>query len=251
MDDTKKSSTKAVLILGGFVIGICLLQLVLSLLAKGSDVFVFWGDSANNGLADIANASIRNTDNFNWTFIVLFAIVVYIYFTEVKNKNYKGLAAALALYGVHWLYEITNAIIQSASGYALWTVSPESTSFILLIGVSWELSMMFAIAGLAMSKLLPDDPKMKILGMNNRLFFAILNAAFFSFFEIFLAGTPAFIWTYSWWGTIPVFITTYIPFFLAAFLIYDAKKKTQIRFLGIVWGLVLLLLVTLIPLGII
>lgn len=237
--------------IAAWILGVCLVMYVLSLLAQGSPTFVFWGTSFNEPLADIANGSIRSTANFNWTFIVLFAVVVYIYFTELKHKNYKGIVAALALYGVHWLYEIGNAIIQSATGYALWTVSPESTSFILLIGVSWELSMMFSIAGLAMAKLLPENPKMKILGMNNRIFFAILNAAFFGFFEIFLAGTPAFIWTYSWWGAIPVFVTTYIPFFLAAFLMYDAKPKTQKLFLGITWGLVVVLLAVLIPLGII
>jgi len=233
------------------VLGISVFLFLLSLLANNSDVFVFWGNSSREISADLANVSIRNTDNFDWTFIFIFTVVVYVYFSEIKNKNYRGIAAGLALYGVHWLYEIVNAIIQSASGYALWTVSPESTSLILLIGVSWELSMMFAIAGLIMSKLLPADKNMKILGMNNRLVFAIMNAAFFSIFEIFLAGTPAFIWTYSWWGTIPVFITTYIPFFLAAFLIYDAKDKTKKVFISSVWALVVLLLIILIPLGVI
>lgn len=234
-----------------FTVGVTIVLFLLSLLAKGSDAFVFWGDASREAAANIGNESVRNTSNFNWSFIFIFTIVVYIYFTEFKNKNYKGLAAALALYGVHWLYEITNSIIQSGSGFALWTVSPGSTSLILLVGVSWELSMMFAVAGLIMSKLLPEDKDMKILGMNNRIFFAIVNAAFFSIFEVFLAGTPAFIWTYAWWGSIPVFITTYIPFFLAAFLIYDAKAKTQRNFLLTVWGLVVLLLVVLIPLGII
>lgn len=233
------------------VVVISLVLFVLSLLGKDSSMFAFWGDTSREGVAEIANTMVRNTDNFNWTFIFIFTVVVFIYFTEISNKNYKGIAAALALYGVHWIYEIVNAVIQSGSGFALWTVSPESTSFILLIGVSWELSMMFAVAGLIMSKILPEDRNMKILGMNNRIFFALLNAAFFSIFEIFLAGTPAFIWVYPWWGTIPVFITTYIPFFLAAFLIYDAPIKTQRYFLCSVWGLVLLLLIVLIPLGII
>jgi hypothetical protein len=247
MTNNKKAILSPILL----VLGICLILFLLSLLAKGSDVFVFWGDSNRETFANIANNLVRNTDNFNWTFIFIFTVVVYLYFTELKNKNYKGIVAALALYGVHWLYEIVNAIIQSSSGFALWTVSQESTSFILLIGVSWELSMMFAVAGLIMSKLLPDDKDMKILGMNNRIFFAILNAAFFSVFEVFLAGTPAFIWTYPWWGSIPVFITTYIPFFLASFLLYDAKKNFQKKFLMILWGIVAVLLFVLIPLGVI
>lgn len=233
------------------VLGICLMLFLFSLLASNSSVFSFWGSTSRESAAHIANGMIRNTENFNWTFIFIFTVVVFIYFNEISNKNYKGIAAALALYGVHWIYEIVNAVIQSGTGFALWTVSPESTSFILLIGVSWELSMMFAVAGLVMSKILPEDKNMKILEINNRIFFALLNAAFFSVFEIFLAGTPAFIWVYPWWGTIPVFVTTYIPFFLAAFLIYDAPPKKQKTFLGTLWGLVLLLLVVLIPLGVI
>lgn len=174
---------------------------------------------------------LRNTDTFQWYFIPLFAFVVYIYFNEIQNKNWKGVAAGLSLYMVHWFYEIMNALIQHFSGHALWTV-PGGTSFLLLIGVGWELSMMFAVAGLIFSKVLPEDPKMKILGINNRVFFALGNAAFFSIFEIFLARTPAFHWVYEWWGAIPVFITTYIPFFLAANFAYDWEPKRQKLFIG-------------------
>ena len=168
-----------------------------------------------------------------------------------KKKKYDAIAGALALYGVHWFYEIMNAVICHFSGYALWHVSPESTSFILLVGVSWELSLMFSIAGFMSVELLPEDKNKKILGINNRVLFAIGNAAFFSIFEIFLASTPAFIWVYKWWGALPVFITTYIPFFLAANLTYDMKRSTQKKWLACLWGLDALLLIVLIPLGII
>ena len=143
-----------------------------------------------------------------------------------------------------------NAVICYITGYALWTVSPESTSFILLIGVSWELSMMFAIAGFT-AKALPADKDMKIFGINNRIVFAIGSALFFSLVEIFLAWTPAFIWVYPWWGALPVFVTTYIPFFLASYLIYDAKPKTQKRFIITLAAINAILLIVLIPLGII
>lgn len=78
----------------------------------------------------------------------------------------------------------------------------------------------------------PEDPKLKIMGINNRILFAIGNAAFFSIFEIWLATTPAFHWVYPWWGAFPVFITVYIPFFLAANYAYDWQPKTQIRWIG-------------------
>ena len=76
-------------------------------------------------------------------------------------------------------------------------------AFLLLVGVGVELSFMFSVAGLVLSKLLPADPGMKILGLPNRLVFAIANAALFAIIEIFLARTPAFAWVYPWWGAFP------------------------------------------------
>ena len=86
---------------------------------------------------------------------------------------------------------------------------------------------MFAVAGVIFSKILPADPKAKILGINNRIVIAFGNAALFSIIEIFLAKTPAFHWVYNWWGALPVFVTVYIPFFLMANFAYDWKPKTQ------------------------
>ena len=211
---------------------------------------MLFGDDGLKPLADLAKAAVRSTANFNWTFIAILAFVVMIYVDEIHKKNYKAIAAALMLYSVHWLYEIANAVICYFTGYALWTVSPESTSYILLIGVSWELSMMFAVAGFT-SKLLPANKDMKILGINNRIVFAIGSALFFSLVEVFLASTPAFIWVYKWWGAIPVFITTYIPFFLASYLIYDKEPKTQKKWIISLASLNIVLLAVLIPLGII
>jgi hypothetical protein len=211
---------------------------------------MLFGDESYKSLADLAKAAVRDPSNFNWTFIALFALVVMIYVDEINKKNYRAIAAALMLYSVHWLYEIANAVICRLTGYALWTVSPESTTFILLIGVSWELSMMFAVAGFT-SKLLPKDKDMKILGVNNRIVSAVGSALFFSLVEIFLAWTPAFIWVYPWWGAVPVFITTYIPFFLASYLIYDKEPKTQKKWIGSLACVNIVLLAVLIPLGVI
>jgi hypothetical protein len=169
---------------------------------------------------------LRNGSTFQWYVIPMLAFVVYVYFNEIAKKNWKGVAAGLSLYMVHWFCEIVNGLIQHFSGHALWTV-PTGTAFLLLIGVGVELSFMFSIAGLIFSKILPDDPKMKILGVNNRLAIAIGNAAFFSVFEIFLVMTPAFVWVYPWWGAFPVFITVYIPFWIVSTYSYDWKPRVQ------------------------
>lgn len=190
----------------------------------------------NPEVTEQALSILRNGESFQWYVITLFALVVYVYFNEISKKNWKGIAAGLALYAVHWFYEIVNGLIQHFSGHALWTV-PTGTAFLLLVGVGVELSLMFSIAGLVMSKILPEDPKRKILWINNRLFFAVVNAAFFAIFEIFLAKTPAFVWVYPWWGALPVFVLVYIPFFLAAFYCYDWRPKIQVRFIAIVFGI--------------
>ena len=108
---------------------------------------MIWGNgsAAAMAAADAAKAAVRSTANFNWTFIALLALVVCaVYVPQIKKKNWNGVFAALALYGVHWFYEIMNAVICHFTGYALWHVSPESTTWIILVGVSWELSMMFS-----------------------------------------------------------------------------------------------------------
>ena len=178
-----------------------------------------------------ALALLRNGQPFQWYVITLLALVVYVYFNEISKKNWKGVAAGLSLYMVHWFVEIVNALVQHFSGHALWTV-PTGTAFLLLIGAGVELSLMFSIAGLVFSKLLPADPKTRLLGINNRPVFAIANAAFFSIFEIFLVKTPAFVWVYPWWGALTVFISVYIPFFVVSMFCHDWKPRTQIAVIG-------------------
>ena len=211
-------------------------------------MFVFWGDGSEEAKSLVESVIVRSTENFNWTFIFILSVVFYIYWSEIQKKNYKFIVAALSLYGVHWLYEIGNAIIGHVFGYPLWTVSNASTTFIILIGVCWELSMMFSLAGMISFKMLPEKRTFK-----NKLMGALSMALLFALVESFLAGTSnhSFIWVYKWWGVIPVFITTYIPFFLASNFVPDLEPKKQKIFLITVWSIVAVALITLIPVGII
>ena len=222
-------------------------------------MFQFWGDGSQAAKDLVDQIAVRSTANFNWTFIFILAVVFYVYWTEIHNKNWKVVWAGLALYGVHWLYEIANAVIAHFAGYPLWAVSNESTTFILLIGVCWELSMMFMLAGIISFKMLPADRNTRYFAKNGRkgisckLAGALSMALLFALVESFLAATSnhSFIWVYKWWGVLPVFVTTYIPFFLASNYVPDMEPKKRRTFLLTVWGLVALLLIILIPLGII
>ena len=74
-------------------------------------MFKFWGDGSEEAKSLVEAIRVRSTENFNWTFIFILAVVFYIYWSNMHKKNYHFIFAGLALYGVHWLYEITNAII--------------------------------------------------------------------------------------------------------------------------------------------
>ena len=222
-------------------------------------MFRFWGDGSREAM-DLVNAiRVRSTENFNWTFIFILSVVFYVYWSEIHRKNSETVCAGLALYGVHWLYEICNAVIGKVFGYPLWSVSNGSTTFILLIGVCWELSMMFSIAGMISFKMLPGDRTKHYFmkngkgGISCKLAGALAMALLFALFESFLAGTSnhSFIWVYKWWGVIPVFFTTYIPFFLASNYVPDMERRKRKIFLTVLWSFDAVLLAVLIPLGII
>ena len=108
-------------------------------------------------------------------------------------------------------------------------------------------------------KMLPHDRNKRYFSKNGKggisckLVGALEMALLFALFESFLAGTSnhSFIWVYKWWGVLPVFITTYIPFFLASNYVPDMEPKKRKAFLVSLWGLDALLLIILIPLGII
>ena len=154
---------------------------------------------------------------------------------EIHKKHTEVVCAGLALYGVHWLCEICNAVIGKLSGYPLWSVSNESTTFILLIGVCWELSMMFSLAGMISFKMMPQDRTKRYLagklgkkGISCKLVTALEMALLFA-----------------------LFITTYVPFFLASNYVPDMEPKKRKTFLITEWALVAVLLAVLIPLGVI
>ena len=223
-------------------------------------MLVFWGDGSQEAMDLVKAIQVRSTANFNWTFIFILAVVFYVYWSEIHKKNYEAVYAGLALYGVHWLYEICNAVIGKIAGYPLWSVSNASTTFILLIGVCWELSMMFSLAGIISFKMMPQDRTKRYLagkpgkkGISCKLVVALEMALLFALFESFLAGTSnhSFVWVYKGWGVIPVFLTTYVPFLVASTYGPDMEPKKRKTFLITEWVLVGVLLAVLIPAGVI
>lgn len=210
---------------------------------------MFWGNSSFQDAVD--QVKVRDPSTFNWTSIFFLMVVILVYAYAYSKKNFKLIQAGLALYVVHWNCEIWNAIIYKVFGAPLWAVSNASSSYVLMIGVSVELNLMFALAGMVAWLTLPADRNKKILGIPVKILVAIGTALLCGILEIFLTSTPAFNWVYPWWGFLPVFVLVYIPFFLAAVYVPDWKPKFSWGFIISLAALNLILFVTLASLGII
>jgi hypothetical protein len=109
--------------------------------------------------------------------------------------------------------------------------------------------MMFAMAGIAFTKMLPKDKNftfdltpLKIpLKIPNRWAFAIGNSIFCVFVEVILNEAGALLWTYDFWkasilGVIPIIIFGYLHFMVVSFWVYDMKEqKNQILVLIVIY----------------
>jgi hypothetical protein len=181
--------------------------------------------------AQQALSILRDGSLFQWYVITLFALVVYVYANEVEKKNWSLVFAGLAFWGMDWFNEIWNGIVFHFTQYAPVWGAPGETAYLILIGLNIEICFMFAIAGIAFSKMLPKDKKMKVLGIPNRLLFAVVGAAFCVFVECLLNAVGALTWEYSWWNAgVPwlIFLFGYLTFFLVSFWVFDmesVKKK--------------------------
>jgi hypothetical protein len=183
---------------------------------------------------------LRDGSQFQWYVIPLFALMVYVYAVEIERKNWNLLFAGLAFWGMDWFNEIWNGLVFHFTQYAPVWGAPGKTAFLILIGLNIEICFMFAIAGITFSKMLPADKGLKIFGLPNRLFFAIINSIFCVFVEILLNLVGALTWDYSWWGAgAPwlIFLIGYLPFFLVSFWVFDMDSfRRKITTVGIIYA---------------
>ena len=163
---------------------------------------------------------LRDESLFQWYLIPLFALVVYVYAVEVERKNWSAVFAGLAFYGMDLFNEIWNALVlHFTDRSAVWT-TPGDTAYLILIGLTIEISFMFAVSGIIFTKMLPKDKTLRIMGIPNRWLFAVVNAIFCVFVEVLLNRADVLVWEYPWWN-VPnvwlVFLVGYLPFLAVAF----------------------------------
>ena len=170
---------------------------------------------------------LRDGSQFQWYVIPLFALVVYVYAVEVEKRNWSLVLAGLAFWGMDWFNEIWNGLVFHFTQFAPVWGAPGKTAYLILIGLNIEISFMFAVAGITFAKMLPKDRGMKVLGLPNRLFFAIAGSAFCVFVEVLLNAIGALTWDYAWWSIRApwlILLFGYMPFFLVSFWVFDMER---------------------------
>ena len=196
---------------------------------------------------------LRDTSLFQWYVIPLFALVVYVYSVEIERRNWNLVYAGLAFWGMDWINEIWNSLVLHFSGYAPMWGAPSDTALLILVGLNIEIMFMFSIAGIAFGKMLPPDTKMKILGIPNRIFFAVTNSAFCVVVEIWLNHIGALTWEWKYWSAtspIPIFLFGYLHFFLISYWVHDMKTvRAKAITVGIIFGVAIFGLVVFGALG--
>jgi hypothetical protein len=183
-----------------------------------------------------AQLLLRAPGHFYWSTVTLLGLVVYVYTVEIERSNWNAVLAGLAFWLMDWVNEIANALVLHFHGYApIWTVTGHS-SFVILIGLNVEISLLFLFAGVVFTKMLPKDRAVKILGLPNRWAFAIALSLFSVGVELLLHADGVFHWAYWWWNvaTFPVIVVFgYLTFYVVCFWVYDMRSRArQLKVVG-------------------
>ena len=190
--------------------------------------------------------NLRNGDLFQWYVIPIFVLVLYVYAVEVERKNWNVLFAGLAFWGMDWFNEIWNSLVFHFTQYAPMWCAPGDTAYLILIGLNIEISLMFAVLGIAAAKTLPRDRHRKILGLPNRWFCGIVGSCLAVCVELFLNSVDALTWDYSWWSArspLPIVVFGYLHFFMVAYWVHDMESvRRKARVTGAIFAFDALLL---------
>jgi hypothetical protein len=179
---------------------------------------------------------LRAPGMFQWSTVTLLALVVYVYAVEVQQANWSAVLAAFWL--MDWFNEIVNALVLHFNGHAaLWTVTGHS-SFVILIGLTVEITLFFAVNGVVFAKLLPADRSARILGLPSRWVMSVALSLVSVGVELLLHADGVFHWYYWWWNvaSFPVIVVFgYLTFYVVSFTVY--YMPARLRQIQVVGGL--------------
>src|SRR5438445_1493130 len=188
-----------------------------------------------------AEKLLRSGSHFQWSTVALLGFALYVYAVEVERRRFDIVLAGLAFWLMDWFNELANSAIWHASGTApLWAVTGD-TSYLILIGLTVEISLLFLVAGVVFVKQLPADRSLRILGVPNRLLLVFGFSCLSVGVEVLLNLIGVFHWHYWWWNKpfVPLIVVFgYMTFYGIAAWVYDmgADRRRQLRVVGTVAG---------------
>jgi hypothetical protein len=187
---------------------------------------------------------LRDPSLFKWYLVTLVGLVLYVYAVEVERRRWDIVLAGLAFWLMDWVNEIVNALVLHFTDHAaIWTVTGD-TAYLILIGLTIEISMLFAIAGIVFVKQLPPDPGVRWLGVPNRLWMVLAFSCVCVFVEVLLHAAGVFHWEYWWWNVpfVPLIVVFgYLWFFLITAYVYDRPtNRERLRIVGAMAAIVIL-----------
>lgn len=175
--------------------------------------------------ARAALVGLRDFSTLQWYVVPLLALLFYIYVVEIRSArqsgNWDAIVAGATLFAADFVNESINGWIFAISGYSALWLAPGPTALRTLVGWNVEIMFMFAIAGILYYKTIDEDPRVRVLGMPNRWFWALFYSAVSVIVEFALNAGELLVWDYRWWNrglieAVPIFVFGYLWFYLAA-----------------------------------
>ncbi len=129
------------------------------------------------------------------------------------------------------------------SGHSAFWTAPGDTALRTMIGWNIEIMFMFSIAGIIFYHTLTEDKDVKILGLPEKWFMAILFSVFCVFVECLLNKGGHLVWEYSFRfrsfaGVWLIFIIGYFWFFCSSIFVISLKTiKGKIKFLVLLYSI--------------
>ena len=194
----------------------------------------------------LALTGLRDLTTLEWYVIPFLAIIFYIYAKEIKKarktNNWRAIVCGLTVFGMDFWNETWNGWVAWFTQYQGFWTTPGPTALRVTVGWNIEIIFMFLINGMVFAYMLEDDPKKKILGINNQWFWAIGLAAFCVFIECMLNIGGKLTWVYPWWnlswtGVWLIFVFGYLEFYVACILVMKIKTlKVQFIAIGCIYA---------------
>ncbi len=183
---------------------------------------------------------LRSTEHFQWYLIPLLAFILYVYIVEIERRHWHLVLSGLILSAAEFTWEILNALVLHFTGYsAVWT-TPGHTAYLILVGLTIEIWMMFFVAGVIVLKSLPAQRSQRIFGLPNRLVVPVLWGLFCAFIEVLLNRWGVLVWEYSWWKWPNIYLIVLgyaIPFLVITWIYDNVSIKAK------AWSLIVLIIV--------